>query len=484
MVVLAAGQGSRMRSALPKPLHPVAGVPMVSHVLTAAAAIEPARTVLVVGRETHDLAARLGRADLASVPQPEPNGTGDALRCALAATGDAAWVMVLFADHPLLTGETVRDFLAGAVEAAARVTILSCPVPNAKAFGRVARDSAGNPLRIVERKDDRPEDRMGEIEINSGMMLFTAPWLHDAVGRLTPSPATGEYYMTELVALAVADGPLAGGAWPVATVTAPREVVDGVNDRAELASADAALRRRIRAKLMRDGVSFVAPETCVVDAGVEIGPDTTMLPGSVISAGTRIGAGCTVGPQAVLTRAVLGDDVVVGSATVADSTLHAGVRVGPYAHIRGGSILHERVHVGTQAEVNRSTIGAGSQIGHFSYLGDAMVGTDTNIGAGVVTANYDGVAKHRTTIGDRAFIGSHTVLVAPVVIGDHARTGAGAVVTHDVAPGDTVIGVPARVYVPRQTVPEIVSDPVRPDRADRSKPPRRPDDEKRDKGEP
>lgn len=446
VVVLAAGQGSRMRSNLPKPLHPVAGLPMVTHVLDAATAIQPSKTILVVGESTKSIARDLNRPDLISVTQPSPDGTGHALARAVPATDGADWVMVLFADHPLLTGETVQRFFSGGTESGARVTILSCVLPEAEGFGRVARNDVGSPIRIVERKDDRPENRQGATEINSGMMLFEGGWLRRSINRLTKSPATGEYYMTELVELAVRDGALSSGSWPVATVDAPAEVATGVNDRTELARADAALRARVRNDLMRSGVSIIAPETVVIDAGVAIGPDTTVFSGSVLSNGTRIGQGCTVGPNAVLNGATLADGAVVGSSTVTNSYLGEGVRVGQYALIRGNSRLETGVRIGTHAEINRATIGSGVRVGHFSYLGDVTIGRDVNIGAGVVTANYDGVSKSQTVIGDRAFIGSDTVLVAPVQIGADASTGAGSVVTHDVGDGETVLGVPARIH--------------------------------------
>jgi bifunctional UDP-N-acetylglucosamine pyrophosphorylase/glucosamine-1-phosphate N-acetyltransferase len=450
VVILAAGQGSRMRSSLPKPLHPVAGIPMVAHVINAANAIRPAKTILVVSDTTKDLAARLGRDDLISVTQPSPDGTGHALACAVPATEQSDWVMVLFADHPLLTGETVARFLQGGKSSGARVTVLSCLLPDASGFGRVARDEAGQPIRIVEKKDDRPEDRVGATEINSGMMLFDGDWLRRSVERLTKSSATGEYYMTELVEIAVSDGEVHTGSWPVATVNAPPEVATGVNNRVELAQADSAVRARIRHELLLNGVSIVAPETVVIDAGVSIGPETTVLSGSVLSHGTTVGSGCTVGPNAVLSGATLADGATVGSSTVVDSRLGEGVTVGQYAMIRGNSRLDAGVRIGTHAEINRATLGRGVRVGHFSYLGDVSIGDDVNIGAGVVTANYDGTDKFQTVIGDRAFIGSDTVLVAPVTIGAGGSTGAGSVVTHDVGDGETVVGVPARVHQRRQ----------------------------------
>src|SRR5215207_4955355 len=258
VVVLAAGQGSRMHSKLPKPLHPVAGIPMVAHVLNAAAAIQPSTTILVVSEATKYIATDLNRPDLISVPQPSADGTGHALACAVPATGGVGWVMVLFADHPLLTGETVQRFLQGGKESGARVTILSCVLPDVEGFGRVARDDDGHPIRIVEKKDDRPEDRLDATEINSGMMLFEGEWLRRSIDRLTKSSATGEYYMTELVEIAVRDGAVSAESWPVATVNAPAEVATGVNDRGELSRADSMMRSRIRTDLIKGGVSIIA----------------------------------------------------------------------------------------------------------------------------------------------------------------------------------------------------------------------------------
>lgn len=450
VVILAAGQGSRMRSSLPKPLHPVAGIPMVAHVLNAASAIEPAKTILVVSETSGDLAAHLDRPDLVSVLQPSLNGTGHALSCALPAIETADWVMVLYADHPLLTGETVKRFLDGGQQSGALVTVLSCVLPQAGEFGRVARNDAGQAVRIIEKKDDLEVHRQGPTEINTGMMLFNASWLRDAIGQLTKSPATGEYYMTELVEIAVRDRVAGEGHWPVMTVNAPPDAAAGVNNRVQLAEADSALRAQIRQDLMLNGVSFVAPETVVIDAGVTIGADTTVLAGSVLSRGTRIGKNCTVGPHAILSGATLADGAVVGSSTVTDSYLGEGVHVGQYALIRGNSRLESGVRVGTHAEINRAAIGRGVRIGHFSYLGDVTIGENVNIGAGVVTANYDGANKFQTVIGNGAFIGSDTVLVAPVRIGAGASTGAGSVVTHDVGDGETVIGVPARTHQRRQ----------------------------------
>jgi bifunctional UDP-N-acetylglucosamine pyrophosphorylase/glucosamine-1-phosphate N-acetyltransferase len=446
LIVLAAGHGTRMRSRLPKPLHPVAGLPMVAHVLRAGAAARPATTILVVGREWRDLAARLDLpGSIVTVVQDPPRGTGDAVRCALAAVGAAGRLLVLYADHPLLSAETVERLQTESGEAGALVTLLTVFLPDPTGYGRIERDADERPIRVIERRDDLPRQRVGPTEINSGMMALDAGWARGALGRIRPSPATGEYYLTELVGLAIADGVGPNGRWPVATVAGEPEVALGINDRVELAAADVIARDRIRRRLMRAGVTMIEPTTIAVDDGVEVGPDSTILPFTCLGGGTTIGAGCTIGPHATVVRSRAGDGVTIRASTVEDSTIADGADVGPYAHLRAGTEIGPRVHVGNYAEVKNSRLAEEVKVGHFSYLGDADVGAETNIGAGTITANFDGIAKHPTTIGARAFIGSDTILRAPVRVGDGARTGAGSVVTRDVPAGATVVGVPARI---------------------------------------
>lgn len=435
-----------MRSALPKPLHPVAGLPMVAHVLRAGAAVRPETTVLVVGRDAPDLADRLSLPfPVTSVLQDPPRGTGDAVRRALDVVGDAERIVVLYADHPLLTPETVARLVEGARALGALATVLTVLLDDAAAYGRIERDARGRAVRIVERTDDTPERRQGPTEINSGMMVLDAAWARAALPRLAPSPASGEYYLTDLVSLAVEAGEGPGGTWPVATVAAEPEVTLGVNDRVELAAADAVARARIRRRLMLAGVTLVGPETIFVDEGVEVGPDSTLLPFTCLRGDTVVGAGCEVGPHALIVGSRLGDGVVVQASTVEHSVVADGADVGPYAHLRGGTEVGPGAHVGNFAELKNARLGPGVKVGHFGYLGDVSIGANTNIGAGTVTANFDGERKHRTEIGERVFVGSDTVFRAPVRIGDGARTGAGAVVTRDV-PADTLaVGVPARI---------------------------------------
>lgn len=446
LVVLAAGHGRRMRSRLPKPLHPIAGRPMVSHVLRAGAAANPATTLLVVNSETADLVDRLAPTyPIRPVLQDPPRGTGDAVRLAVAACPEATRVAVLFADHPLLTPETMIRLVAGAVESQALVTVLTTTVVDAGGYGRIERDAGQRLTGIIERTDDQARDRLGPVEINSGMMVLDAAWARLALDRLTPSPATGEYYLTELVALAIADGSRQGGRWPVATVTASPDVALGINDRFELAVADGIARARIRERLMRDGVTMIGPETTFIDADVAIGPDTTIYPYSVLQGNTVIGRDCTIGPHAVITNSRLGDLVTVRASTVVDAIIGSGSDVGPYAHLRSGTELGTGVHIGNFAELKNAKLAAGVKSGHFSYLGDTRIGPGTNIGAGTVTANFDGVAKHQTDIGAGAFIGSDAILRAPVRIGDRAVIGAGSVVTKDVPADAVAVGVPARI---------------------------------------
>jgi bifunctional UDP-N-acetylglucosamine pyrophosphorylase/glucosamine-1-phosphate N-acetyltransferase len=444
LVVLAAGAGTRMKSRLAKPLHPVAGLPMIEHVLRAGAGARPARTVVVASPATAGVVAALGRDDVAVVLQDPPRGTGDAVRLALDATGDAAWVVVLYADHPLLTADVVERLVATARSQRSRVAVLTCLLADAAGYGRIARDGEGRPVRIVEKADDDPALRQGVVEINSGMMALDAAWARERLAALPPSPVSGEWYLTDLVEIAVREGAGADGGWPVTTAPGDAEIALGVNDRVQLAAAEAALRARIRTAHMLAGVTIMAPETVQIDTDVTIGADTTVHPGSILRSGTVVGEGCVVGPYAILERATLADGAKVVASTVRDSRVGAGSDVGPYAHLRGGSVLEAGVHVGNFVEMKNTTIETGAKSGHVSYLGDARIGAGANIGAGTITCNYDGVGKHRTEIGAGAFIGSDTMLVAPVTVGDGARTGAGSVVTKNVGAGETVVGVPAR----------------------------------------
>lgn len=425
---------------------------MVEHVIRAGLAARPDRVVAVLSERTAALMDRVTRdLNVIKVIQPEPLGTGHAVRIVLDANGTIptnGLILVLFGDQPLLDGATVQALVSRAAVSGAPVTLLTCVVDDAGAYGRVARNADGNAVGIVENKDDDPVDRMGPTEIWSGMMALDVAWTRDAIRRLTPSPATGELYLTELIGMAVAHA-TNGAAWPVQTVAAAPEIAHGVNNRVELAQAEALLQHRLRTSWMLAGVTMEDPSTVYIEADVTIGEDTTIRPFTHLRAGTTIGRDCVIGPGTDVTAATIGNGVAIRSSTVTRATVHDGADVGPYSHLRAGTIIGAGVHIGNFGEFKNAHLAAGVKVGHFGYLGDVTIGEGTNIGAGTVVANFDGQRKHATTIGAGAFIGSDTVLLAPVTVGDGASTGAGSVVTDDVPNGVTVVGVPARPIIRR-----------------------------------
>jgi len=443
-VVLAAGQGTRMRSNLPKVLHPLAGRPMVRYVVDAARAAGVARCIVVVGPDAADGVREAVGSSAEFAVQDEPLGTGHALAAARDAVGDAEHVLVLNGDVPLITEETLRMLAERHLAGGDDLTLLTAQVDSAGAYGCVQRDADGNVTDIVEapERSGAPE---GRAEINAGQYCFRAAWLWQQIDSIPPSPG-GERYLTSLVPLAVRSG-----AALQAVPAADAAEVQGINDRAQLAEAEAAMRRRINRGHMLAGVTLADPERTYIDAGVAIGPDSLVEPNTHLRGATTLGHGCRVGPDTTLVDAKVGDDCRIISSIVEDATLEDGVDVGPYSHLRSGTYLCAGVHIGNYAEVKASRLGRGVKMGHFSYIGDAEVGDETNIGAGAITCNYDGTSKHRTVIGRSVFIGSDTMLVAPVTIGDGARTGAGSVVTKDVPAGAMVAGAPARVAPSRGT---------------------------------
>lgn len=447
IVILAAGAGERMKSDLPKPLHPVAGRPMLAHVLDVARTLDPVDITLVC---SNGLRAGLGDASWATdvhfAIQEVPRGTGDAVRVAVDTGLTGERVLVLYADHPLVTPESLQGLIDEFEAAHANVGVMSCTVPDAAGYGRIARDDAGNVTGVVEKSDDDASLRTGSTEINSGVMVLEQRWAARALHQLQPHKPRNEYFLTDLVAMA--NESRSGSA---IAVSGPEETLVGVNTRLELSVADGRLRERKRVALMLDGVTIIAPETNLIDGDVAIGRDTTIGPNCVVEEGTSIGTHCRIGPNAVLRASRIGDRVRIESSTIENSSIGADSDVGPYAHLRAGCEIGQRVHIGNYAELKNAQVADDVRIGHFSYVGDASLGPDVNVGAGTVTCNYDGTAKHRTEIGAGAFIGSDTLLVAPVSIGAGARTGAGSVVTRDVEAGTTVVGMPAR-RIRRRTV--------------------------------
>ena len=437
VVILAAGQGTRLKSNLPKVLHPVAGQPMIRYQLQAAAALSDARPVLVVGHGAELVKEAIGdEADY--VYQAQRLGTGHALLQARELVqGRAEMVLSLYGDMPLLTIETLRLLVERHRQGDAAVTMLTCLSDDSMAFGRVIRDADGRILKVVEEVDCTPEQKAIK-ELNCGIYCWRGDWVWPHLPEIGLS-AKGEYYLTDMIEMAVADGQRVESI----TLDDVREVI-GINKRSQQAWAENVLRNRVRDALMDGGVTLVDPATAYIDATVTVGPDTVIHPNCYLYGDTAIGERCEIGPGTLVRDSRIGGNCRLFSSVVEEAIIEDDVRIGPYAHVRPGAHLEQGVYMGNFGEVKNSRVGAGTVISHFSYLGDATIGQNVNVAAGTVTCNYDGKRKHPTIIEDGAFIGSGSKLVAPVRVGAGAVVGAGSVVTRDVAPGMVVYGVPAR----------------------------------------
>jgi len=459
VVVLAAGKGSRMRSQLPKVLHQVIGEPMLFHVLrqVTALGVPPERTVIVIGNGAEQVReALVGRGAYLFAEQTEQLGTAHAVQQAehlLAVT--AEHVLVLYGDGPLVRAASLRGLTVKHFETRPLVTLVTATTPDPTGYGRIFRDPNSGAFHSIVEEADLSLAQRDIKEFNAGIYIYRAKWLWPALRRVTPS-SKGEYYLTDLAQFATqtatlpADDANHKGSHdpalpsPVETIWMDADDIRGINDRAQLAEVDAILRRRLVLQHQLNGVTINDPATVYISADTEIGPDSQIEPNTHLRGHCRIGANCVIGPNTVLENAIVGDNCQVIASFVEAATLENRVIVGPMAHIRPGCYLEHDVQIGNFAEANRSYIGHTSRQHHFSYLGDATLGEDVNIGAGTITANYDGKNKHKTRIGPHAFIGSDTILRAPVEIGASAATGAGAVVTHNVPAHTTVVGVPAR----------------------------------------
>jgi bifunctional UDP-N-acetylglucosamine pyrophosphorylase/glucosamine-1-phosphate N-acetyltransferase len=439
-----------MRSTTPKVLHSLCGRPMLAYLLdawaaTAAGANSPP---VVVYSPLVEAVSRVFAGQAAFALQDEPRGSGDAVRAALTAVpDDAAEILVLSGDVPLVTGADLDAILEARRADDAAIALASVFAADPDRLGRVVRGEFGTVERIVEASDATPEELAGN-ETNAGLYAFDAAWLRRRIVSLEPSLVTGEVYLTDLVRLAREDGRIVS-----AVGFEDDGRFDGINDRSQLAAAEWSLRVRLNEAHMRNGVTMRDPSTVYLDWSVELGVDVTLEPNVILRGATRIGDGSVIGPGSQLVDATVGQRVRVWSSVVESSIIEDEATVGPYSHLRPGSHIGKGAEVGNFAELKNTRLGAGSKQHHMSYLGDAQLGERVNVGAGAITANFDGTSKHRTTIGDGAFIGVDTMIVAPREIGAGARTGAGAVVTRDVPPGKLAVGVPARIREPRVKPP-------------------------------
>ena len=452
-IVLAAGKGTRMRSRLPKVAHKLAGVPMILHIHAAIVEMGDCTPFYVLGHQSEIVRAMLP-ADALAVIQEDQRGTGHAVQVAASALpADCEEVLVLYGDMPLLTTGTLSALRSHHRSSGASLTLLSAELDNPAGYGRVVRDSTGAPRAVVEHKWLSGED-IGIREINTGLYVINAAWLRRALPGL-PRHGDGELYLTDLVEHAAGEGALS-----VMTGGLPEEVL-GINDRVALAGAEHVMRGRIARRLMESGVTIIDPETAYIAADATIGQDTIIEPNVWIDHGVTVGERCRIGANSRIVASAIGDECKIDASVIEYAELESHVTVGPFSHLRAGAAIARNARVGNFAEVKNSTIGEGTRVPHFSYLGDATVGAGVNVGAGAVTANYDGVDKHRTTIGNHVFVGVGSMLRAPVSLGAGSATGAGSVVLHDVAAGATVAGVPARP----------ISRSARPNRSERTSTP-------------
>ena len=434
-IVLAAGAGTRMKSSRAKVLHEIAGQPLIAHALFAVRGVA-ATTVTVVGHEREQVSAAISSLDLGDLGvveavQEEQRGTGHAVQIALDALGDVpdGTVLVTYGDVPLLTSETLAELLEDHSSSGQSVTILTAELDDPKGYGRVVRDADGFVVAIREDKDADDVER-AICEVNSGVVAVDAKFLRDAVGRLAPSNAQGELYLTDIVSLAVEDG-LPVGAHVLEDVWQ----TEGVNDRAQLARLGRELNRRLTTHWMSEGVTIVDPDTTWIDSAVVLAPDVTIFPGTQLLGATVVASGATIGPDCTLRNVEVGADATIVRTHASDAVVGTRATVGPFAYLRPGTEIGADGKVGTFVETKNAQLGAGAKVPHLSYVGDAEIGEGANVGAGTIVANYDGVQKHRTTVGKHARTGSNNVFVAPVTIGDGAYTGGGTVVRKDVPPG-------------------------------------------------
>jgi len=429
VVILAAGEGTRMKSAYPKVLHSLMGRPLLRWVLSSVYALAPARVCVVVGHRAQEVRQALKGDAVMFIEQKKQSGSGDALiRAAGALKSFSGDILVLCGDTPLISAATLKNLYARHRRQNNAATILSSRMNNPFGYGRICRLESGAVSGIVEEKD--ADDAQKKInEINSGIYCFTSPLIWSALKKIRPENKKREYYLTDAVEILNAQGARVDAA----CIPSGDEIM-GVNTRLDLARAENVARQATLEKLMLSGVTIINPATVSVSPDAKIGRDTVIYPFTIIEGDTVTGENCAIGPGSFIRNSVIGDSVEVRSSYIYDSTVAAGAKIGPFSHLRPGTKLGEAVKVGNFSEVKKSVVGAGSKVNHLSYVGDSRIGKGVNIGAGTITCNYDGINKNITVIDDNVFVGSNVNLVAPVRVGRGAVLGAGSTITDDVPP--------------------------------------------------
>jgi bifunctional UDP-N-acetylglucosamine pyrophosphorylase/glucosamine-1-phosphate N-acetyltransferase len=436
VIVLAAGMGKRMKSKVPKVLHPILGRPMLSYVMTAVGSLSPKNMVVVIGHGGGDVQDSLKAKGISFVDQKDQLGTGHAARCAKKAlSGFKGPVLILNGDYPLITTGTLKTFISKHGESEAALSILTTHLDEPRGYGRIVRNGNGSVERIVE-ESDASADEKRITEVNSGTFCVDSTFLWKALEGLGPHNKQKEYYLTDIVEAASKKSLKISG-----VVVKDSSEVLGVNDRKELSDVERLLRIRTNESLMRSGVTIIDPDTTYISPEVKIGRDSVIYPNTYIYGASRIGVSSTIGPNVWIEDSELGKNVTVKlSSYINNAIINNNVNVGPFAHLRPEARISDDAKIGNFVEIKKSNIGKGSKVPHLSYVGDAVIGKNVNIGAGTITCNYDGFNKHETRVSDDVFIGSDTMLVAPVKVGKGAVTGAGSTITKDVPGGALAIG--------------------------------------------
>ena len=435
-IILAAGAGTRMKSSLPKVLHKLSGKPMVSLVKDSIN-IAGVQDIIAVVPTCHEPFKEIFQKKVVFAVQKHPKGSGHALLQCRQKASNIENVLVINGDMPLIKPKTLSNFMKQHKSSKADLTLLTGKVTDPRDFGRIVRNNEGKVTNVVEQSEANVAQLLIN-EINAGAYCFKTSWLWAALESLKPSKS-GEFFLTDLISFAASIN------LTIESISIDHQEIMGVNNKSDLAKAEKMIRATICENLMETGVRIIDPDTTYIDQEVVVGPDTVIFPNTYIRGSTNISSNCKIGPNCEITNSSIGPSCIIRSSTIESTMIHDNVSIGPYSHIREGSVLYEDVSIGNYVEIKNSTLGRGTKSGHHCYLGDSDIGSNVNIGAGTITCNYDGEQKHRTTIKDNAFIGSDTKLVAPVTIGKQSITGAGSIVTKDIPDFAKGVGSPARI---------------------------------------